>query len=156
MDKPKVVYVSYISSTPEKVFNALIDPEMTRRYWVNHHNVSDWKVGSRWEHRDFDDPNLLDIVGTVLESDPPRKLVVSWVRPNEEGDKTRTSRVTYDVEQFGDFVRLTLTHDEFGDDTEMYESVAYGWPAVVSGLKTLIETGTISESAGKRPEACGG
>ena len=158
MDKPKFVYVSYIASTPDKVFNALIDPEMTRKYWVNHHNASDWKVGSRWEHRDFDDPALVDIVGSVVEIDPPRKLVVTWSRPKDEGDETRTSRVTYDIETaefYTDFVRLTVTHDEFGDDTEMFEGVSFGWPAVISGLKTLVETGTISESAGKRPANCG-
>lgn len=158
MDKPKFVYVSYITSTPDKVFNALIDPEMTRKYWVNHHNASDWKVGSRWEHRDFDDPKLVDIVGKVVEIDPPRKLVVSWARPKDEGDETRHSRVTYDIEHvepFTEFVRLTVTHDEFGDDTEMFESVSFGWPAVISGLKTLLETGTISESAGQRPANCG-
>jgi len=71
MDKPKFVYVSYIQSTPEKVWNALIDPEVTRKYWGNHHNASDWKVGSRWEHRDYDDATLVDIVGKVVETAPP-------------------------------------------------------------------------------------
>jgi uncharacterized protein YndB with AHSA1/START domain len=155
MDKPKFVYVSYIASTPEKVWNALVDPEVTRKYWGNHHNASDWKVGSRWEHRDFDDPKLVDIAGKVVESDPPRKLVVTWARGKEEGDDARTSRVTYDIEPFMDVVRLTVTHDEFGDDTEMFESVSFGWPAVISGLKTLLETGSISPAAGKRPEFCG-
>lgn len=155
MDKPKFVYVSYIASTPDRVWDALVDPELTRKYWGNHHNASDWKVGSRWEHRDFDDPQLVDIVGRVIESDKPRRLVVSWVRPKEEGDESRTSRVTYDIEPFMDVVRLTVTHDEFGEDTEMFESVSFGWPAVVSGLKTLLETGSIGAAAGKRPEFCG-
>src|SRR6185295_14982593 len=112
MDKPKFVYVSYIRSTPEKVWNALIDPEVTRKYWGNHHNASDWKVGSKWEHRDFDDPKLVDIVGTVVESDYPRRLAVTWVRPRDEGNEALTSRVTYDIESFMDVVRLTVTHDE--------------------------------------------
>ena len=155
MDKPKFVYVSYIASTPEKVWNALVDPNMTRKYWGNHHNASDWKVGSRWEHRDFDDPKLVDIAGKVVESDPPRKLVVSWARPNDEDDESRTSRVTYDIEPFMEVVRLTVTHDEFGDDTEMFQSVSFGWPAVISALKTLLETGKISAGAGKRPDNCG-
>lgn len=154
MDKLKFVYVSYIAATPDKVWNALVDPAMTRKYWGNHHNASDWKAGSRWEHRDFDDPELVDIVGTVIESDRPRRLAVSWVRPKEEGDESRTSRVTYDIEPFMDVVRLTVTHDEFGEDTEMFESVSFGWPAVISGLKTLLETGKISPTAGKRPEFC--
>ena len=152
MDKPKFVYVSYIASTPEKVWNALTDPQITKRYWVNHHNASDWKVGSRWEHRDFDDPKLVDIVGRVVESDFPRRLAVTWARPEDEGNEARTSRVTYDIEPVMDFVRLTMTHEEM--DTEMFESVSFGWPAVISGLKTLLETGTISAAAGQRPANC--
>jgi uncharacterized protein YndB with AHSA1/START domain len=150
MDKPKFVYVSYISSTPEKVWRALTDPEVTRKYWGNHHNASDWKAGSRWEHRDFDDPKLIDIVGKVVESNPPHRLVVTWARPADEGNEARTSRVSYDIEPFMDVVRLTVTHDEFKDDLEMFESVAFGWPAVISGLKTLLETGVIGAAAGKR------
>jgi uncharacterized protein YndB with AHSA1/START domain len=128
---------------------------MTRRYWVNHHNASDWKPGSRWEHRDFDDPAKVDIVGEVIENDPPRKLVVSWVPPKQEGQAEKTSRVTYDVEPFMGIVRLTVTHDELEPDSDMLQSVSFGWPMVVSGLKTLLETGTIGAAAGKRPENCG-
>ena len=153
MDKPKFVYVSYIASTPEKVWNALTDPTVTRKYWGNHHNASDWKVGSRWEHRDFDDPKLVDIVGRVVESDYPRRLAVTWVPPKEEGNQTKTSRVTYDIEDFMGVVRLTVTHDEL--DQEMYDSVSFGWPAVVSALKTLLETGSIGAAAGMRPANCG-
>ena len=68
MDKPQFVYVSYIQSTPEKVWNALKDPEMTKQYWFNHHNVSDWKVGSSWRHQILDDPSVVHIVGKVVES----------------------------------------------------------------------------------------
>ena len=153
MDKPKFVYVSYIASTPEKVWQALTDPDITRKYWGNHHNASDWKVGSGWEHRDFDDPKLIDITGTVIESDFPRRLAVSWVQPKNEGNQEKTSRVTYDIEPFGSVVRLTVTHDEL--DQEMYDSISFGWPAVISGLKTLLETGSIGEMAGKRPANCG-
>lgn len=138
MDKPKFVYVSYIQSTPEKVWNALIDPEMTKLYWFNHHNASDWKVGSRWEHRLLDDPPVLHIVGKVVESDKPRRLVVTWVPPADEGNAEKTSRVTYDIEPLGSSVKLTVTHEEL--DTEMLNSVAFGWPVVISGLKTLLET----------------
>jgi uncharacterized protein YndB with AHSA1/START domain len=139
MDKPKFVYVSYIQTTPEKVWNALMDPEMTKQYWFNHHNASDWKVGSRWEHKLLDDPPVVHIVGRVVESEAPRRLVVSWVPPADEGKEAKTSRVTYDIEAFGDTVRLTVTHDEL--DSEMFDSVSFGWPAVISGLKTLLETG---------------
>ena len=142
MDKPKFVYVSYINSTPEKVFNALIDPEMTKKYWWNHHNASDWKTGSKWEHRDYDNPSKVDIVGQVIESNPPNKLVVSWARPADEHNAERTSRVTYDIETSSEgVVRLTITHDEL--DEEMFESISTGWPGVVSALKTLLETGSV-------------
>lgn len=142
MDKPKFVYVSYIHSTPEKVWNALIDPEMTRRYWWNHHNASDWEVGSKWEHRDLNSKRV-DIVGKVIESDPPRKLVVTWAMPANEDNPEKTSRVTYNIEAIPDgTVRLTVTHEEL--DKEMFDSVSFGWPAVVSALKTLLETGDLA------------
>lgn len=97
-------------------------------------------------------PALVDIVGTVIESDYPRRLAVSWARPRDEGNAEMTSRVTYDIEVFMEMVKLTLTHEEM--DQEMFESVSFGWPAVISGLKTLLETGTIAEAAGKRWENC--
>jgi uncharacterized protein YndB with AHSA1/START domain len=140
MDKPKFVYVSYIQSSPEKVFNALLDPEMTKLYWFNHHNASNWKVGSRWEHKLIDDPSVVHIVGKVVESDPPRRLVVTWVPPADEGNPAKTSRVTYEIEPLADSVRLTVTHDELEPDSEMFHSVSFGWPVVISGLKTLLET----------------
>jgi uncharacterized protein YndB with AHSA1/START domain len=89
----------------------------------------------------YDDPSVVHIVGKVVESDPPRRLVVTWARPADEGNEARTSRVTYEIEPLEDSVRLTVTHDEFGSDTEMQESVSFGWPVVISGLKTLLETG---------------
>jgi uncharacterized protein YndB with AHSA1/START domain len=148
MDKPKFVYVSYINSAPEKVWNALIDPEVTKQYWWNHHNASDWNVGSKWEHRDYDNPKRVDIVGKVIESTPPRRLVVTWVLPANEGNPEKTSRVTYDIEAVKDgVVRLTVTHDEL--DQEMFESISFGWPGVVSAMKSWLETGTAGPLASK-------
>jgi len=146
MDKPKFVYVSYINSTPETVWNALIDPEVTKQYWWNHHNASDWETGSKWEHRDYDDPKRVDIVGEVIESTPPSRLVVTWAHPADEGNKEKTSRVTYEIEEAKEgVVRLTVTHDEL--DQEMFESISVGWPGVVSALKTLLETGSVGAQA---------
>ena len=150
MDKPKFVYVSYINSTPETVWNALIDPEVTKQYWWNHHNASDWKTGSKWEHRDYDSKRV-DIVGEVIESTPPSRLVVTWALPGEEGNKEKTSRVTYEIEQAKEgVVRLTVTHDEL--DQEMFESISVGWPGVVSALKTLLETGSVGAQASGKTE----
>ena len=81
-NKAEFVYVTYIHSTLEKVFNALTVPEMTRKYWA-HLNVSDWKVGSPWKHGDVNDGHA-HIVGKVLESDPPKRLVISWAFPADK------------------------------------------------------------------------
>ena len=138
MDKPKFVYVSYMNSTPEAVWNALIDPEVTRQYWWNHHNASDWKTGSKWEHRDYDSKRV--------ESTPPSRLVVTWALPGDEGNTEKTSRVTYEIDTAREgVVRLTVTHDEL--DQEMFESISFGWPGVVSALKTLLETGSVGAQA---------
>lgn len=112
MDKVFIVYVTYISTTPERVWQALMDPEMTKDYWVRHRNASDWNVGSAWQHQDYDDPRIVDIVGTVVESAPPKRLVVTWAFPADVADKTKHSRVTYEIEPFMGAVRLTVTHDD--------------------------------------------
>jgi uncharacterized protein YndB with AHSA1/START domain len=139
--KPKFVYVTYIASTPEKVWNALIDPEMTKEYWCQHRNVSDWKAGSAWKHQDYEDPSRVDIVGTVIESTPPRRLVVTWAFPADAEIAEKRSRVTYDIEPYLDAVRLTLTHDDLEPDSDMLRGITQGWPGVLSSLKTLLETG---------------
>ncbi len=139
--KPKFVYVTYIASTVDKVWNALVDPELTREYWARHRNRSDWKVGSRWTHEDYDDPKTIDIVGKVVESSPPRRLVVTWASPADEGKPDKTSRVTYEIDPYVDVVRLRVTHDELEPDSPMLKGISTGWPLVVSALKTQLETG---------------
>lgn len=141
MDKPKFVYVTYISTTPEKLWNALMDGEMTKQYWGRHRNVSDWKVGSTWKHEDYDDAGIVDIVGKVVESVPPRRLVLTWAFPADAAKEAKHSRVTFEIEPFLDAVRLTVTHDEIEPDSEMFRGITQGWPAVLSSLKTLLETG---------------
>jgi len=134
MSKLSFVYVTYIHTTPEKLWNALIDPEMTKDYWGRHRNSSDWKQGSRWRHENYDTADVA-VAGTVVESVSPRRLVLTWERPNA-GDR---SRVTFDIEPFMGSVRLTVTHEELMP--EMLRSVSTGWPAILSSLKTMLETG---------------
>lgn len=143
MSKPSFVYVTYIVTTPEKLFAALMDPEMTRRYWANHRNRSDWRVGSAWRMEDYDDANDVDIEGVILESDPPRRLVVSWASPGESADPAKCSRVSFDIEPLAESVRLTVTHDDLEPGSERLHAITFGWPAVLSGLKTLLETGDV-------------
>jgi len=140
MDKPRFVYVTYISTTPEKIWDALINPKMTALYWQNE-NVSDWKAGSKWEHRGFDEARTLRLVGRVVESAPPRRLVITWAFPADEAREDKHTRVTFDIEPVGDVVRLTVTHDRLEAGSQMLEGITDGWPKVLSSLKSLLETG---------------
>jgi uncharacterized protein YndB with AHSA1/START domain len=140
MDKPQFVYVMYISTSPEKLWNALIDPQMNAKYW-QHENVSDWKPGSKWEHRRCDEKGTLVLVGKVIESSPPRRLVLTWASPADEAREEKHSRVTFETEPMGDVVRLTVTHDHFEPGSEMLQAIMRGWPKVLSSLKSLMEVG---------------
>jgi uncharacterized protein YndB with AHSA1/START domain len=140
MNDAKFVYVIYIAAKPEKVFQALIEGEMTRQYWQRD-NVSDWKPGSRWEHRRLDGDKQASIVGRVIECVPPKRLVLTWAAPANEGDKSKTSRVTLEVEPVADMVRLTVTHEELEPDSDMLRGISGGWPRVLSSLKSFLETG---------------
>jgi uncharacterized protein YndB with AHSA1/START domain len=140
MDKPQFVYVVYISTTPAKLWNALIDPKMTAQYW-QHENVSDWKGGSKWEHRGCDEKQTLKLVGKVLESSSPRRLVLTWGWPADEAREERHSQVTFELEPVGNVVRLTVTHDHLETGSKMLQGITEGWPKVLSSLKSLLEVG---------------
>lgn len=134
------IYTTYIRSTPDKVWAAITVPEFTRQYWA-HENVSDWKPGSKWQHVSTDAERTVHIVGKVIESQPPSRLVTSWARPSDSDNLARTSRVTYEIEKLEDMVRLTVTHSDFKADADMAKSVAGGWPRVLASLKSFLETG---------------
>jgi uncharacterized protein YndB with AHSA1/START domain len=134
------VYVTYVRSTPEKVFEAITRPEVARRYW-GHENVSDWKPGSKWQHVRTNDERRVDLVGKVLEIAPPNRLVISWADPSDEDDPARYSRVTFAIDEYDDMVRLTVTHDDLEVGSGMEKGIRHGWPIVLSSLKSLLETG---------------
>jgi len=140
MDEPRFVYVTYVSTSPEKLWNALIDPKITTKYW-QHVNVSDWKPGSKWEHRGTDEEQTLRLVGKVIECSPPRRLVLTWAFPADEGREEKHSRVTFEIEPIRGVVRLTVTHDRLEPGSEMLQGITEGWPKVLSSLKTLMEMG---------------
>ena len=157
MSQADFVYVTYIRTTPEEVWRALVDTDVTGRYWgdpakfVPRVNVSDWKPGSRWEHRRTDAAGTVDIAGQVVESDPPRRLVLTWARPEEVGDESLTSRVTFDIAaQGGGMVKLTVTHADVARDARMFNGISSGWPMVLSNLKTLLETGEAIQASSSR------
>src|SRR5712692_9437921 len=131
MTKSKFVYVTYISATPEQVWKALLDREFTRQYW-DCENVSDWQPGSAWEHRRSDEARTLLLVGKVVESAPPHRLVLTWARPADAADPAKHSRVTFEIAPIDEMVRLTVTHDELEAGSEMLQGITYGWPRVLS------------------------
>jgi uncharacterized protein YndB with AHSA1/START domain len=149
--KPKFVYVTYIRTTPEKLWKALTEPEFTRKYWVGTWQDCGWKVGDTWKIM-IPDGRVADS-GKVLESDPPRRLVLSWrneFRPElrEDGD----TRMTYELEPEGDMVKLTVTHEGENGGGKLIEAVSTGWPLVLASLKSLLETGESLEATRNWPE----
>src|ERR1700738_5432443 len=98
MNKRSFVYVTYIRTTPEKVWDAITDFKITGQYWGGgcHVNVSDWKVGSKWEHQRNDGSGVADIVGSVIESNRPGRLVISWAAPSEAAGPGKTPRVLFE------------------------------------------------------------
>ena len=134
------VYVTYIASTPEKVFDAITRPELARRYW-GHENVSDWTPGSDWQHVRANDERSVELVGKVVETSPPTRLVITWANASQAADPDAYSRVTFDIEPYDDMVRLTVSHDELQAGSGMANGIQKGWPVVLSSLKSFLETG---------------
>ena len=134
------VYVTYIHSTPEKVFEAITKPDIARRYW-GHENVSDWKPGSKWEHVRANDKRTVELVGKVVEVSPPTRLVITWANASLASDPSAHSRVTFEIAEYDDMVRLTVTHDELEAGSGMAKGIKQGWPVVLSSLKSMLETG---------------
>ncbi len=128
------IYTTYIKSTPEKVWQALTNPEFTRQYW-GHDNISDWEKGSEWKHSTVDGKDIR-IAGKILESTPPKRLVITWASPANKADE---SQVAFDISTAENMVRLDVVHSKLS--AEMARGVSGGWPRVLSSLKSFLETG---------------
>jgi uncharacterized protein YndB with AHSA1/START domain len=140
------VYEIYIKTTPERLWEAITDPELRRKYNFGMGLESDWSPGSRYEATHAMAPGPL-CQGENLEVDPPRRLVQSFMALwSEDVQREGTSRVTWEIEPVGSSCRLTLTHDELreGANDELFG----GWPMILSGLKTLLETGELLTTPG--------
>ncbi|MEV0630794.1 ArsR/SmtB family transcription factor [Nonomuraea wenchangensis] len=153
MDKPEFVYTTYIGTTPERLWQALTDPAFTERYWATTFKT-DWAPGSEmtWDNHGvvISDPEQV-----VLESEPYRRLSYTWHTFTPELAQRfgwdeellgklageRRSKVTFEIEPVGEKVRLTVVHDGFDPGSTAAQMVSVGWPEVIAGLKTLIETG---------------
>jgi uncharacterized protein YndB with AHSA1/START domain len=141
MSKPGFVYVTYIETTPEKLWEALTSSEFSRQYWFGSELRSDWRVGSPFAL--VMDGKTTDS-GEILEADPPRRLSYSFKHEfYEELRREPTSRVTFTLEPFGSLVKLTVTHDGLVEGGKYLGAISTGWPAILSGLKSLLETGKV-------------
>jgi uncharacterized protein YndB with AHSA1/START domain/DNA-binding transcriptional ArsR family regulator len=138
--QPTYVYVTYIEASAERVWNALTDPVLTAAYW-GHSNVSDWNVDSHWEHRRVDGSDIADVIGTVIEADPPKRLALTFDAPGDS-PQGGPSKVTFDIDEYRDIVRLTVTHENLADAAAL-GAISSGWPAVFANLKSLLETGHV-------------
>jgi uncharacterized protein YndB with AHSA1/START domain/DNA-binding transcriptional ArsR family regulator len=148
------VYVTYIHTTPEQLWRALTHPTFTLRYW-GIGMQSDWKVGSPIKLQWGPGEEFRDIEQVVLESDPYRRLSYRWHNYQREHAamfgwtddhfaelvQEPLSKVTFDLEPFGETVKLTVVHDDFVPDSEMLKGTRDGWPTILANLKTLLETG---------------
>lgn len=153
MTDPAFIYTTFIKTTPERLWQALTDPTFTRQYWGVAFET-DWQPGSSmvWEENNqrISHPDQV-----VLEADPPRRLAYTWHTPTPEwaaaagiDDDTLNalaaeprSKVTFEIEPSGSSVKLTVIHDDFPGGSTMRGMVSNGWPELISGLKSLLETG---------------
>lgn len=133
----RFVYVTYIRTTPEKLWEALTSAAFTREYWWGMFLESDWKKGSPWAMKFADGrPNT---TGEVLESDPPRRLVLDWHNEyNVDVVGNDPARATFEIEQIGEMAKLIVTHEA---RPKLLEAVSGGWPKVLASLKSFLETG---------------
>lgn len=153
MTRTEFVYTTYINAAPERVWQALTDPALTLRYWGATFE-SDWVAGSTMTWRQGD-VTTADPAQVVLESEPGRRLAYTWHTFTPEFAKAfgfsdealarmsgeRRSKVTFDIEPFGELVKLTVVHDDFEPGSGTLANISQGWPAILASLKTLLETG---------------
>ncbi|HVZ70553.1 MAG TPA: SRPBCC family protein [Rhizomicrobium sp.] len=140
MSNSKFLYVTYIRTTAEKLWDALTNKDLMKSYWFNMHQESDWRAGSSWEMKDSKG-EVWDS-GTILESQRPHKLVISWQhRHHAQARAEGFSRMTYLIETAGPLVKLTVSHESDVENSDLIAKVSSGWPMVLSSLKSLLETG---------------
>ncbi|MBX6312303.1 MAG: SRPBCC family protein [Isosphaeraceae bacterium] len=140
MTESRFVYVTYIRTTPEKLWQALTDPEFTRRYWFESQHETEWQPGASWR---LTVPGGYAVgSGEVVEVEPPQRLVLLWradfdPKLQAEGH----SRVTFELEPQGESVKLTVVHEIDRPDSKLVQTFSGGWPLLMASLKSLLETG---------------
>ncbi len=142
MPRSTFVYVTYIRTTPEKLWSALTDDmEFMKQYWFGTRCESEWTAGSSWRHVSGDG-EVLD-AGEIVEAEPPRRLVIRWQNQNKpELNAEGESHCTMELEHSGAAVKLSITHTIGREPSKFIAAVFGGWPKVISNLKSLLETGS--------------
>src|SRR5262245_53253719 len=138
MARSTFVYVTYIRTTPEKLWAALTDAEFMKQYWFGVRCESEWKAGSPWKMV-YADGRITD-AGEIVESDPPRRLVIRWQHQDRPELKAEgPSLCTMDLEPGAGAVKLSITHTIERDPSKFIAAVSGGWPKILSNLKSLLE-----------------
>ncbi len=136
------VYVTFIKTSPERLWAALTTPDFIKKYWFGTTQETDWQPGSSWKMVRAE--GLVTDVGEILEIDPPRRLVLKWrneFRPELKAEGY--SRCTIEIEAVADAAKLTVVHQMDRPGTQFIGAVSGGWPRILSNLKSLIETGEV-------------
>ena len=139
----RFVYVTFIRTTPERLWSALTSPDVMREYWFGMHCESDWRAGSAWRLV-FPDGRVAD-TGEILEAERPKRIVIKW--HNEWKPELKAegfSRCTMEIEPAGEAVKLTITHEAQVPGSKVIDAVSGGWPRILSNLKSLLETGKVA------------
>ena len=158
MARSTFVYVTYIRTTPEKLWSALTEEEFQKQYWFGVHCESQWSAGSSWTML-HPDGRTLD-AGEIVEAEPHKRLVIRWQHQDKPELKAEgASLCTIELEPIGPSVKLSITHTIEREPSKLIEAVSGGWPKIISNLKSLLETGSTvlkepypveSSHAGKR------
>jgi uncharacterized protein YndB with AHSA1/START domain len=144
MAKSTFVYVTYIRTTPAKLWSALTDDaQFMQQYWFGTHCESQWTAGSAWKM--VSSSGQITDAGEIVSAEPPRRLVIRWqnqFRPELKAEGE--SLCTMELEACGTAVKLSITHTIEREPSKLIEAVSNGWPKILSNLKSLLETGSIA------------
>lgn len=142
MARSTFVYVTYIRTTPEKLWSALTDGELMKQYWFGMRCESQWTAGSSWRLVSGDG-EVFD-AGEIVEAEAPRRLVIRWQHQRQPELKAEgESRCTMELEPIGATVKLSITHTIEREPSKLIEAVSGGWPKILANLKSLMETGSV-------------
>jgi uncharacterized protein YndB with AHSA1/START domain len=143
------VYVTFIRTTPAKLWEALTDPKFIQQYWFGSTIESAWTKGAPWTLKKSD--GQADTTGEILEIDPPRRMVIRWLNERiPELAADGPSRCTIELEPKGNAVKLTVSHEIDKPNSKLINAVSGGWPLVLSNLKSLLETGAVAITESER------